>query len=316
MGATCPWCGKDDKFGIKFNDFQDPKYMKYHVAFNCFRGKCKEHGTEFKLMKKLDMLHLILHGEFLGEKKQIDKKIVIEDDDNELDLSVPKRHLPVGFRRVDSDEYLVSRGFLPWQFEVYNIGRTRIDRSLKNYVLFSVVEDGENKGYIARLTLNDKEISKFVRRKGYEPLRYNNEGGVDFGKLLFGIDEIMIGQTKSVILVEGITDKANVDRLLELNTDPTEKCLATFGKKISIHQIMKLWMRGIENIVILYDPDAVNEAKKYGQLLKLWFKSVKIGYLSDKDPGDLNLNELELILENLRGVDDFSSNVVQKKILR
>lgn len=309
-GGTCPFCGKDDKFGVRLN--QDRTRYKNHISFNCFHGSCQEKGNEFKLLKHMNLLHLIADGEFIGKTEKVEMQSFEEVLDEALDLKVESRYKPFGFKRVTQDDYLDSRGFEPWQYELYNIGRTRLFDRLKNYVIFLIEEDGVNKGYVARLTWDNDRIQQYEQRTGKKVLRYNNEGGVDFGKLIFGIDEID-ENTREVLVVEGVTDKANVDRILrKANKSHRVKCICTFGKKMSDEQIMKLWIKFRGKITLLYDPDAVNASKRYAHHLQLWFSNVKVGYLHSKDPGDLSYEELLEILDSTLTPNQFDADKVQK----
>lgn len=309
---ACPWCGKDNyHFGIKFT----PKTTKHNneVSFHCF--KCDVRGGEFLLFKQLDLLTFLQQGEYIKQDKAIEKKIITRATlDEGLDLKVPTRHVPFGYRRVSTDEYLVERGFDLWQFSEYEIGRTRLFGKLKDYVIFLVMEDGENKGYVARITWSREKIKKIEEKTGKRVVRYMNEGGVDFARLLFGIDELD-EKTITVILVEGVTDKANIDRLLnKLNLREKIRCCCTFGKKISEEQAEKLYLKGIKNIVVLYDPDAVEASKQHSVRLKRRF-NVLVGFLKEKDPGDLDLEEFQDVMEALEDPINFSVNKLQKRNL-
>ena len=313
QGGTCPWCNKNDKFGVKLNDVKGSSYRN-HISFNCYRGSCQQRGSEFKLLNQIGKGHILQHGEFIGNKESVESRILaVEEMSPKLD--VPKKHYPFGFRRRDTNEYLIGRGFVSWQFEQYCIGTTVLDPELKHYVLFSIVEDGENKGYVGRLMMSSSEQELYEAQLGRKVPKYRNEGGVDFAKLLFGLDEVT-ENTHTVILVEGVTDKCNIDKQLSLNKSSDVKCCATFGKKISDIQIVKLWMKGIRNVVLMYDPDAINESKTYSHTIESWDISVKVGYLSDKDPGDLNCQELQDVLSKAQTPNQFAVDKVQKRTLK
>ena len=307
-GGTCPFCNRNDKFGVKLNF--DRTTHKNHISFNCFHGSCQAKGTEYKLLKQLDMLHIIQVGEFIGEK-QLEKKSLISFDEKQLDLELPDRHPPFGFRRLKSNEYLESRGFEPWQFDVYTIGKTKLVSKLKKYVIFLIEENHKNKGYVARLEMTSEQQRLYESKTGKKLTKYINEAGVDFGKLLFGIDEVS-EQTTHVILVEGVTDKSNVDRQLKLYQSPETKCLCTFGKKMSIEQMTKLHNKGVMRITLLYDPDAVNASKKYSNQLNSLFSQVKVGYLHEKDPGEATANELQEAISRAVSPIIFNIDKVQK----
>ena len=311
VGGECPWCGQSDKFGIKLN--QKTKEYRNQISFNCFHGSCGQRGSEYALLTKIGKEHLIKHGDFISEDNKVENAITVKDEPK-LETESPTVARPFGFREVEFDEYLDSRGFEYWQYIAYGIGRTKLDRKLVNYVLFSIVENGEFKGYVGRIVWSKEQIKHYETTSGLSVSKYKNEGGVDFAKLLFGIDEIT-KDTKYVILVEGVTDKTNVDRQLNLNLCPDVKCVCTFGKKISEEQITKLVNKGVKNVTLLYDPDAINSSKKHSSLLELWGMKVKVGYLSDKDPGELTYDELIAVLQQTQSVTQFSIDRVQKQKL-
>lgn len=318
VGAECPYCHSKSKFGIKLNDVSASQY-KNHISFNCFRGSCQEKGSEYKLLNHIGKGDLLNHGEFIGATEKVINQL--NDMSDELQLEVPKVSYPFGFKRVTDNAYLQGRGVKQWQFDTYVIGKTKLYTPLKNYVLISITENGIHKGYVGRLEMTESQRVAEERRlqinnpEYYLP-KYKNEGDVEFSKLLAGIDQIT-PQVNTAILVEGITDKFNVDNLLKsINLYETTQCLCTFGKKISEEQIAKMAIKGIDSAILLYDPDAINESKHYSYQMKLWDIDVKVGYLSHKDPGELNQEELTQILQNVQSPDQFSISKVNKNKLQ
>lgn len=305
-GVVCPSCGKSEKFGIKFNQEVD---RKSHVSFNCFRGSCQFHGSEYDLFKLFNKLHILYEGEFIGSKEQVDAQLKLLEDVMP-DISVPIRHLPFGFKRTYDNTYLNGRGYLPYQYETNVIGTTRLLSKLRDYVLFLCYEDGENRGYVSRLMLSKEEIDRIEQKTGFKTPKYLNEA-VDFGKMLYGIDEIT-ENTKEVILVEGITDKHNVDRLLQLHLSEEVKCIACFGKKVSQEQILKLWSKGknVTKIILLFDANTINSSKTYSRALSIWFSEIKLAFLDNEevDPGNIEKEELNHVLSNLHSPDQYDVN--------
>jgi len=274
---SCPFCGKDNHhFGLKL-------YEGDEVSYNCF--VCASKGGSFKLLRSLDMLELLdeeIHGTtVLGGVLENKLKKKIEDSGEAI-----KRPIPEGYKRTPSHPYLLNRGFHKWQFDKYNVGIT--DKK-PNYILFLIEEGNECKGYLGRRS--DDSLTNL-------PKWINDEG--DFNKLVFGLEDIN-KETQKVIIVEGLTDKANVDRKLKLNESSKVVCVSTFGKKISEHQIRKIKERGVglESVYLLYDPDAVNNSKKFSFDLQSSFKDVRVATpIVDKDPGDMTKDE---IIDSLKG---------------
>jgi len=316
IGATCPFCKKNDKFGIRFN--QIGRYDN-HISYNCFRGSCGERGGEYLLFREVGQEAFLKDGKYVKHVEQIENKIKAKRKyiEEPLDLSVPKASLPLGWRRVMSDPYLDSRGFEKWQYDQYKIGRTRLFKKLKDYVVISIEEGGENKGYVARLVWSKERINQYKEDTGTDPLRYRNEGGIDFAKLLYGIDEIT-EETTTVVIVEGFFDKSNVDKQLQLNLSPKTKCLVSFGKKLSLEQIEKLKrVKNIKNVIIAYDPDAVEEVKKYGTELEPYFKVFGVFIDNpDEDVGDMGGERLGEVLDTMEPIKSFCLNRVQVRKLK
>lgn len=310
--GNCPYCLTRDKFGIRFNSLYKGRRVS---SFNCFAGKCKVHGSVFQLLKdfnKLDLAEL----QFINIFKDLEEKHILFDETESIDYSMKEYPKPIGYVRIFSHPYLDSRGFTVDHYKHYNIGIAPLDPKIgKNYVIFSCEDNDKYVGWLKRSIYSKEQIKKY-EKLGKPILRWGNSKNVDFEKYLFGINECIKNVTHTVILVEGITSKANVDRLLNLFNNSNIKCCATFGKKISLFQIKRLLDKSIKSVILLYDPDAVEESKRYSEQLTLYFK-VLVGYIKnlDKDPGDLNLEELENVLNNLESPLNFRINKLQKKKL-
>ena len=321
--CRCPFCGKEDHFYINWQRAFKKRGSKYIGSWDC--KKCGEAGSLPRLLKQLGRLDILhdSHREVDLTKPLVNKINITSEHEEELELEVPNKRPPLGWRRVYDHAYLRSRGFTDFEFNKYKVGVTKMYSKLKDFVVILIEEDSECKGYVARSlkskedldTLNSaiKEYNKSVsdpRMRKRKKLRYDNSPNTDFAKLLLGIDELT-DRTKSTILVEGFMDKLNVDRLLQLDAQEHTKCVATFGKKISSVQIAKLQNKGIQNIVVLFDPDAVKDSKKYAFELEKYFNTL-VGFLKDKDPGDLNEQELTDVLQSLEVPSKFNVSRVQK----
>jgi len=316
MLGDCGFCGKGEHMGIIFGDKLS--------SFRCF--KCGESGTLFILLKHVKKLDLLEKNRTVDRDIYLQNKIQIENEELDLDYSLPKKTKPIGFKRVYSNEYLESRGFTKEQFKLFHVGTTKLDPEARNeYVIFLIMEGGECKGYVARSIKSKIEIDNWnlgVKnhnniaklqggRKLKKYLRYVNSHDTEFMKMLFGYEEIT-EDVDTVILVEGIMDKFNIDRLMDLYKVDNVKCNALFGKPISSYQVKRLQDKKVENIILLYDSDAVNESKKYGAELSKYF-NVEVGFMpEDKDPGDLNSEELFNIMSNLESPMNFNISKVKK----
>lgn len=302
----CPYCRHRNHISFILSDSIS--------SFNC--RHCYAKGTLFKLFKQLNRLDLISPF-FKVYKNKIENKFLKEEE--EISLETLDKKLPYGFIRIYEDDYLTKeRGFTKEHYNTYIIGISEKHHILKqDYIIFIVTEDNIPKGYVVRSRKSKKEIEKINEQRKElglpKYLRWKNSDA-DFSKLIFGIDEIKVGITHTMILVEGITSKANVDKLLNLFNNEEVKCGATFGKILQPIQILKLKQKGIVNIIILYDPDAVDYSKEYSLKAERYF-NVKVGFLKEKDPGDLNEEELAEVLHNLQNPLQFGISKLNKKTL-
>ena len=111
--------------------------------------------------------------------------------------------------------------------------------------------------------------------------------------------------------MEGVFDKISVDKVLRLDDDESVKCVCTFGKKISTTQIEKLKTKGVRNVILLYDFDAIKDIKKYGLLLEQSFVT-NIVYTTKKDIDECTQEEALAVFENPQRPSEFNVNVIGK----
>lgn len=313
IGATCPTCNKKDKFGIIIPENGISSY-------NCFRSSCGEKGTLFKLLKKINRLDLVKKQEIVLTDKlenNLNRKLEID-----YDYTLPLKSKPLGFKRVNQDDYLDLRGFTKEQYDIFNVGVAHLEPKLKDrYIIFLIMEDGECKGYVARSKRSKEWHKKNEERakQGLERLilRYENSKNTDFEKILLGFEEIIKGVTKTVILVEGLTDKANTDRKLDLYDQDDVKCCATFGTKISGYQIKRLLDKEVENIILLYDYNTIKKMQQYGLELFNCFNT-KLGEIrwEGADPGSMSFEQFLEVFDNLKDPFDYNINRLGKKMLK
>jgi len=305
--GDCPYCGKEKHLGIIFGNIS---------SFVC--KKCNTHGTITKLLYHIGRNDLVSKKKVLDFDKTLNRKLFLEKEEFKFaKLQSPNCYPPLGFKRIFSDSYLENRGFSKEIFHNWEIGVSNLLSEYKNYIFFLIKENDEVKGWVGRFRANKKFIDSFNKEnksKGKFILRWRNSES-QFDSLLFGLDEIT-EETTNVILVEGITSKANIDYLLNLYNREDVKCVCSFGKKITDNQIYKLLSKRIENILLIYDNDATKEAKEYSLILEKYF-NVEIGfiYMKDKDPGDLNLEEcLEIVSNPLKPIEFYTNFLNTKKL--
>ena len=302
--TTCPYCGKENHLGINFNGIG---------TFNCFR--CGEKGTIYKLLKFIGKQEIIDDKKVTLLDKKFDEELFYEITNNTLELQQYSKIIkPLGFKEVLHSDYIEQRGITEDIFYINDVGITNLETNLKHRLIFMFKYNNSYVGYIARTILNSTEIEKIEERTQKKYLRYVNSKNTDFSKYLFGITELN-ETTKTVILVEGIFDKFKIDTELDLYYFEDVKCCACFGKKISDYQILLLQRHGVENIILMFDRDAIKESKEYGNYLNQYF-NVQIALCNKKDPGEMNEKELRYALKNMQSPVSFSSNYMNlKKII-
>ena len=289
--TKCPFCGKESHFYVNVNT----------LRFSC--KKCWEEGGVYKLLSQFDKLYL-LEGATIEDREVISK---IRDlttsvaEDVKLE-PLPPRKMPVGYKVCLHDTYLErDRGLTPAVMKRYAIGRTKLVRRYADYILIPVTTDGVITAFQGRYA--SKKVPPGA-------LRWRNDTGADFAKMLYGYDDIKTSGV-TVILVEGVFDKIAVDRRLRLDDCDEVKCCATFGKKISDYQRAMLQKKGVRAVVLLYDFDAIKEIKKYAFELDKYF-STNIVFTTKKDIDECNEAETLEVFERLQRPRDFAWNVIGK----
>jgi DNA primase len=300
--SDCPLCNKQRHF--YFNTITQ--------KWDC--KKCGEAGDIIRLLSLIGKLALIRR--FVDVTKELQSKLadLLSHQQDELEevLELPPVRLPQGFKFLHQHPYLDGRGFLDSDYKRYPVGCTSIVNKFDEYIIFPVLEDGEAKGFVGRKTWDKDQFRKHEKEHGWAPPRYANSK-TNFSLLLYGLDEIMF-YVDTAILVEGVFTKTACDRRLQISHDDNFRCLATFGKKISRAQIMKLLLKGIKNIILIFDPDAVDEAYKYARQLQKYFK-VQIGFVSGGDLDECDDDSFIRCFQNLMEPVEFKNSIIQKKKL-
>lgn len=297
----CPKCGRSDKFGIKFNE-------KGGGTAHCFY-EVGEGMSLYRFLKHIGRDDLIIYEKGL---RSIDMSLESLKNDEEFIYQEPDtKKEPKGYKRIFFDDYLDERGFEPEQYNILNVGKSD-DYLLKNYIVFLLKQKGKVVGWLAR-SKYDKEwhnenLRKFKDGEGSLVLRYRNSSKTDFDRILGGFDEIT-PNTEEVWIVEGIFDKANLDRLYGLYNNEKVKCLFTFGNRVTDNHLYLLKTTNIKKIVMLYDYGTVKQVKKHSLQLarnfEVWVGEFKT---EDIDAGDATKKYMDNIFSNLKNYFYFYTN--------
>ena len=298
LTLACPECGKFDKFGIFISDKGG--------GVSCF--KC---GYSLGIYK---YLHLIKRADLIQGQQNVTfgKKLSLNEPVEEVEKKEVK--LPSGFKKIQYDKYLADRGWIPLQYDLYNVG-VSTSPELREYLIYPQYDSGELLGWFARTRYSkkwhEKNIRKFKEEDGRLVLRYKNSTNTDFGHIIGGIDEIE-EDTSHIIIVEGLFDKSSVDRELRLYNKPL-KCLYSFGNNITTEQISRLRRTNIKNVILFYDYGTIDQMKSCSLELGRCFNTKVAEILEDTDPGDMNAQEMLEVFSRLKSPIDFFSKRIKLK---
>lgn len=281
-----------------------------HMYINVQTGlwdckKCGEAGNIYKLLRFLEKTYLLGGAtiEAVETIESVREMLASELESNKLTLTqLPEIKMPVGWKVLKkSNPYLMSRGITLELCERYEFGSTKMFRKYDNYILIPIRDNGKVRGFIGRYGSKKVPDGK---------LRYNNSIGTQFSQLLFGYDEIT-QNTNTVVLVEGVFDKIAVDKVLDLWSSEEIKCVCTFGKKISEEQIVKLKIKGVVRVILLYDFDAIKEIKKFGLELENHFVT-DITFTNKKDIDECTNEEALAVFTKLYKPRSFNVDIIGK----
>jgi hypothetical protein len=308
--SDCPFddCRKPKHFYIKkvTEEIHPRTGMNKTGMWHCKR--CGRKGTFHRLLALLNKLHLLRGLPIkLNEKLPL---ISLESFQEQDLLSLPKVKKPLGFRRVFDDPYFNSRGFNHIDYRNYVVGRTKTWKKLVDYGIVMLEEEGEFVGYLARHVWDKDKLQKHEKSTGHKIPRWKNSRNTEFNKILTGLDEINFS-TEKVILVEGFFDKRATDERLDLHFEPYLKCCATNGKDVSDAQVLKMLERGVTDVILIRDPDAINEAKVTATRLEKFF-NVEVGFSTEGDLDECSVDEFFRVFDNLKKPFQFSIDVIQK----
>lgn len=298
IAPRCPYCGKEGgKYGIYVGEPTDRKQPFMAHCFSCGHST----STLAQLLQDLGRIDLLPAATADLETPVATSLWLTPAQEEEIDDRLSIVELPDFYRRRFTHPYLRARGFTYDDFECFPVGDTgRLTRRYTDYVIFPVLDDGDTVGYVSRHIWPKAEIdahNRQAKRMGsYKILRYRNSTENEFSKLLYNYDAIEAGVTQSVVLTEGIFDVVALTRSLDLYDDHSLVSVATFGKKISRTQIFKLQSKGVRQVIVGYDGDAVEATKKTLMQIGPYF-DVRVADIADptKDWEELTAAEVRAI---------------------
>lgn len=313
-GLFCPCCHNENSQKLAFI-FSDSI-----CSFRC--AKCGESMRLEKYLWRVKQQQYITNQRQIQPQDILKKKSLTKQYKKEKIKELEEVSLPLFFKRLKYSPYLQNRGAKIDLYKYWIIGKTNFEKSLKDYLIFIIPENGINVGWVARSKKSKKEIDEYNSIHDRKILRWRNSK-CDFAQIVFGLDEIT-EDTEELIIVEGITSKMRVDCELELYKQHKRICCCTFGKKLSEIQLYKIKNKGInvEKVVLFYDSDAIKASKKVVYELNNVFKKVVVAFCNYKDDGgnykdagDLNKKELLDVLDKSQSPFEFFESKMEKKKL-
>lgn len=302
----CPFCGKSGKWGIIYNESGGG-------TFHCW--KCPRKTSLYEFLKKLGRLDLAKKSQHLLKPNELavcpkidasggDKNSLWMNDNIVEERVLKPVSLPFRLKPLVDDDYLNSRGFKPEHYKEFEPSYTEspLEPKLNNFIVFKMKINGICVAWWARSRYSKEWHKKNLERyKNHEEplvLRYRNSEN-NFQDLLGGCDFIEKGVTDTVILVEGIFDFIGVWNLLDLKNTPWLRCCFTFGNSIGRGQIEELVLRGVKNVILMYDFGTIKESKEAALRMKEIFDSVLVATIKTPgvDPGNITYEELMAVLE-------------------
>lgn len=253
LKATCPFCGRELKFGINLNTYRT----------NCF--VCHYHSNPAQMV--MDLEGLDTYPQLI--------QFLNNEDYSEYTFT-PERVL-LGERKVF---------YLPEGFRLINQGSNQVAKSLRGYVKkrgFSIellsksgvgyCDTGTLFGYLIIPFYYNGTLRYYNARNvlGKGP-RYNNptKDVTGLGKefIIYNYDALNLYD--SCYICEGALNALTIG----------ERAIATMGKSVSAYQVNQLIKSPVERFILLLDPDAKREAINLA--LKLApYKKVKVVFLPD-----------------------------------
>ena len=314
--ARCPWCGKDGKYGVYIG--KEIGKRKPFMA-HCF--SCGSSTTTLEqLLETIDRMDLMVTPT-ADLTATLDTSILFPIDvAEEIDDQLDAVELPDFYKRMFMHPYLKRRGFMFDDYDYFPVGTTgKLNFRFNDYVIFPVTDQGDVVGYVARHIWSKDEIDAHNRKArvsgDYKITRFRNSTENDFIKLLYNYDAVVEDETDTVIIVEGVFDVVALTRKLDLYDNRRVVVVATFGKKISQVQIYKFQSKGVETVVLGYDPDAVEAIKKTASDLSPYF-TVLIADIPypDKDWQDLTEDEVyDVFAYRLKTPIEYKINKIQQR---
>ena len=274
LAFYCPFCNHH-KQKLQVNT----ETQKWH----CWT--CNSGGKKLtSLLRKLDVDRktISIIREIYGDSNYTPQQ---EDAETKVYISLPKEYIslneePVGFNPEykHAIHYLNERGISQKDIVKYNIGYCKDGLYARRVIIPSYNTDGS--------------LNYFVSRSYYpeEKMKYKNPP-ISKNIICF---ESQVNWNEPIILCEGVFDAITIKR----------NAIPLLGKFPSKQLVEKIFMSGVNDIIISLDNDAINEALKAAEYFRKNGIHIKMMYLKDKDASEMGY---EKFYEELKKTKEFTS---------
>jgi len=274
LAFYCPFCNHH-KQKLQVNT----ETQKWH----CWT--CNSGGKKLtSLLRKLDVDRktISIIREIYGDSNWTPQQ---EDAETKVFISLPKEFIslaeePKGFNPEYKNAmyYLTQRGITIKDIIKYNIGYCKEGLYAQRVIIPSYNSDGS--------------LNYFVSRSYYpeNKMKYKNPP-ISKNIICF---ESQVNWKEPIILCEGVFDALTINR----------NAIPLLGKFPSKQLFEKIFMSGVNDIIISLDNDAMTEALKAAEYFRKNGINVKMMYLKDKDAADMGY---ENFYEELKKTKEFNS---------
>jgi DNA primase len=274
LAFYCPFCNHH-KQKLQVNT----ETQKWH----CWT--CNSGGKKLtSLLRKLDVDKntISIIREIYGDSNYNPQQ---DDLETKVYISLPKEFKslnepPKGFNPEykQAINYLTQRGITQKEIIKYNIGYCEDGLYARRVIIPSYDSNGLLNYFVSRSYYQD------------EKMKYKNPP-ISKNIICF---ESQVNWKQPIILCEGVFDAITIKR----------NAIPLLGKFPSKQLVEKIFMSGVNNIIISLDNDAINEAMKAAEYFRKNGINVKMMYLKDKDASEIGYTKF---YEELTKTKEFTS---------
>ena len=274
LAFYCPFCNHH-KQKLQVNT----ETQKWH----CWT--CNSGGKKLtSLLRKLDVDKntISIIREIYGDSNYNPQQ---DDLETKVYISLPKEFKslnepPKGFNPEykQAINYLTQRGITQKEIVKYNIGYCVDGLYARRVIIPSYDSNGLLNYFVSRSYYQD------------EKMKYKNPP-ISKNIICF---ESQVNWKQPIILCEGVFDAITIKR----------NAIPLLGKFPSKQLVEKIFMSGVNNIIISLDNDAINEAMKAAEYFRKNGINVKMMYLKDKDASEIGYTKF---YEELTKTKEFTS---------